>query len=181
MGGERAVDAIRLVGCKLSKSACRSRTNGWVSRECGRILTCLMGFVPMQGGRATAFECVLCMVHRDTYRLAGELLAKETTGFACRGRWLDDLQKRRGQWAATHHPKPRRGGRQYMYFPAVVAFICRVLGSELGRGKKPSSKIVKTTNNCFVVVDIAHLAQAPTGRRRSFLFYLGPGAIGSTC
>lgn len=49
-GGERAGDAIRLVGCKLSKPVCRSRTNGWVSRECGGILTCLMGFAPMQGG-----------------------------------------------------------------------------------------------------------------------------------
>lgn len=26
----------------------------------------------------------------------------------------------------------------------------------------------------------SHLAQAPTGRRRSFLFHLGPGALGST-
>lgn len=82
---------------------------------------------------------VRTMVLGDTCRLAGELLAKKT-GFACRGRWLDDLQKRRAQWAATHHPRPRRGGRQYMYVLLWCASICRALGSEQGRGMKPSSK-----------------------------------------
>lgn len=78
-GGEGAGDAIRLVGCKPSKPACRSRTNGWVSRACGRILTCLMGLAPMQGGP----------LHSDgsgSSRASSERLhAWERTGFACSG------------------------------------------------------------------------------------------------